>query len=207
MYPVAFHSAQRTIQVWATVGIVVFGAMSFVVGTAILSGSAPHAAVRAYNVTFANFTDTLPGVSGSAPQRTTTDIDVPVMGSNLTAVTFLISYVDNTISPLFNPAVTATITGPNGTGSMTGSVPAGGAQITVPVPNVMPGNQTVEASTEADALAIALGNSSDPTLGVGSWKVSLNVGSPLGGFLRPGATITYTIDLEVAFFAGVAKPI
>ncbi len=207
MYPVAFHSAQRTIQVWATAGIVVFAAMSFVVGTAMLSGSAPQAAQRAYNVTFMNQTASLQGTSGSAPQRTTTSVDLTVNGSNITGVTFTLSYVDNSISPLFNPSVTATITGPNGTGSMTGSVPAGGTKITVPVPNVMPANQTVEASGEADALSTAVGNSTDPSLGEGGWTVSLKVGSPLGGIFRPGATITYSIDIEVAFFVGTAKPI
>ena len=206
MYPVAFHSAQRTIQVWATVGVVVFGSMSFVVGTAILSGSAPPAALRAYNVTFANFTDSLTGASGQAPQRATTEVEVTVTGSNITYVIFSITYVDNTVSPLFNPAVTATITGPNGTGSATGSVPAGGADFTVAVPNEKPANQTVEAASEAEALAEAAGNLTDPDLGTGRWTVSLDVGSPLGGLLRPGATITYSIDLAVWFFSGSAKP-
>lgn len=207
MYPAAFHSAQRTIQVWATVGIVVFGAMSFVVGSAILSSSAPSAPHHTYNVTFSNFTNGATGASGQAPMRTTTDVDVEVTGSNITAVVFMVTYTDNSISPLFNPSVTVTVTGPNGTGSATGSVPAGGAQITVAVPNKMPANQTVEATSETDALGQAVGNASDPELGNGAWKVSLNVGSPLGGIFRPSATISYTIDLSIEFFAGSARPV
>ncbi len=204
MYPAAFQSAQLTIRIWATALIVVFGAAGVFVGGEALGPHGGSGAVYSYNVTFMNMTDSLPGASGQAPQRTTTEVEVTVTGSNITAVVFIISYVDNTVSPIFNPAVTATITGPNGTGTETGSVPAGGAEITVAVPNEKPANQTLEADSEADALAIAAGNSTDPMLGTGSWTVSLNVGSPLGGIFRPSASITYTIDIEVEYFVGSA---
>jgi hypothetical protein len=182
--------------------VVVFGA-----GVALVGGEAlgPHGgggtSSASYLVSYSNGTQSLSGASGNAPLRTTTDIAVEVTLTNLTNVTFHISYQDNTISPLFNPAVTATITGPGGAGTATDSVTAQGVDITVTIPNTMPGNATVDAASPEEALAkAATGNNA--TLGTGEWTVALQVGSPLGP--RPGGSITYDISIEVEYFVGTA---
>jgi hypothetical protein len=198
VYPPAFTSAQATVRAYGIVLVIVFGsAVAFVGGEAIGPHGGGGGGTGHWNVAFANASDSLAGATGNAALRSTTDVMVTVNATFITNVTFAITYRDNTISPLFNPAVSATITGPGGAGTASGSVPAAGAEITVTVPNVMPENATVEAATPEEAAEKAApGN--NMTLGSGEWTVSLQVGSPLGP--RPGGSITYDISVEVAYF-------
>lgn len=204
MYPPSFLSAQRTIRVWAIVGLVVFGSLSVFVGTTALAGT-PHAGGRfMYNVTFMMANKTEPGGAGTAPYLQTTDVTVKISGENITNVSFEISWTDQSFSPFTNPSVSATITGPNGTGTQSGRVNPSGSKLSVAVPNEMPANATVEASSEADALAKVAINGTNSTLGSGDWTVSLQVGAALGGRIRQGS-VSYTIAVQVDYFVGSAK--
>lgn len=201
MYPKAFASAQATLRAQGTIILVVCIAASLFVGVEALGPHGGSAGKYLYNVSYQNATDSMGGPTGTAPLRTTTDVTVVLVYSNLTNVTFTISWMDQTISPFFNPAVSATITGPNGTGSTTNRVATTGTAFSIPITNSMPANATVEAGSEEEALATA-GADNNATLGSGSWTVSLDVGSPLGP--RPGGSISYSIEIEVEYFMGTA---
>jgi hypothetical protein len=191
--------------VWAVSAMVVCAAGSVVVGTVLLTGAPPTAAHHRYNVTFMAQNDSLTGTSGSAPLRTTTDVSVKVAGKNITAVNFTVTWQDQSISPLFDPAVTASIAGPNGTGSTTGRVASRGTSLTVALPTSVPANTTVEASSEQQAIEMAGGSDLNATLGTGDWTVSLQVGGPIGP--RPGGSIAYAIAVQVEYYIGTAKPL
>lgn len=204
MYPVAFRSAQRTIRVWTIgIGAVLIVALAFA-GTTALAGHGGAGSSLTYLVSFSITNDSMSGPSGTAPMRMVTDVPVSIAGSNLTAVTFSISWQDQTLSPLTDPVVSATVTGPNGTGTETGRVMSSGTDFTILVPNDLPENQTVKAASEAEALALASAGL-NATLGAGEWTVALDVGSPLGGIVRPGASIAYTITLQLEYFVGSAE--
>jgi hypothetical protein len=128
---------------------------------------------------------------------------VAITTTNMTNVTFTVTWRDQSFSPLTNPRVTVTITGPNGTGTTTNSVSTSGMPaLSVTVPNVMPNNTTVEAATPEAALAMA-GAGNNATLGVGQWTVSMMVGGVIGP--RPGGSISYSISVSVSYFVGTAK--
>lgn len=204
MYPVSFQSAQRTIRVWTIgIGALLVVALAFA-GTTALAGHGGGGSAQTYVVSYSITNESMSGPSGSAPMRVVTEVPVAIAGSNLTAVTFSISWQDQTLSPLTDPVVTATVTGPNGTGTATGRVMSGGTDFTIMVPNELPENQTVKASSEAEALALA-SEGLNATLGSGEWTVALDVGSPLGGIVRPGAAIAYTISLQLDYFVGSAE--
>ena len=206
MFPAPYVSAQKTLRVWAVAAIVVCAAGSLVVGTVLLTSGGSTVSHHLYNVTFMVDNKTLTGVSGTAPLRTTTPVLVKVGGENITAVNFTISWQDQSISPLFNPAVSATISGPNGTGaSKMVSVSTRGTSFLIPLNNTVPANATVEAQNEGDALNQAGGTDMNATIGMGDWTVSLKVGGPIGP--RPGGSIAYSIAVEIEYFVGTAKPL
>ena len=201
MYPKAFASAQATLRTQGTIVLVVCVVASLFVGVEALGPHGPAAGKYLFNVSYKNETAALTGSSGTAPLRTTTDVTVAIALENMTMVNFTISWMDQTFSPFFNPSVTATIAGPNGTGSTTNRVATAGTSFAIPITNAMPDNSTVEAGSADEALAMA-GSSNNATLGTGDWKVSLQVGSPLGP--RPGGTISYSIEVKVDYFEGTA---
>lgn len=202
MYPQAYGSAQATLRTQGTIVIVVALIASLVVGTEALSPHGGGGGLFSYNVSYQNVTGDEPGGTGTASISMTTDITITIAASNLTNVTFTISYVDNTRSPLTNPSVRATVTGPNGTGTASNAVTTQGSDLTVTVPNEMPANSTVQAASPDEALAKA-STGNNATLGTGEWTISLVVGKPLGP--RPGGgTISYTIDVKVEYFVGTA---
>jgi hypothetical protein len=201
VYPKAYGSAQATLRTQGAMVLAIAVIASLVVGTQALSAPGPGGGTFPYNVSYQSMTGDEPGSSGSAPLSTTTDVKIALTATNLTNVTFTVSWTDNTISPFFNPTVTATVTGPNGTGTTTDRVANAGTDLTVTVPNEMPANSTVQAGSPEEALAKAsAGNNA--TLGTGEWTVSLTVGKPLGP--RPNGSISYTVDIKTEYFVGTA---
>jgi hypothetical protein len=206
MFPAPYLSAQKTLRVWAVGAMIVCAAGSVVVGTVLLTSGAPSVSHHLFNVTFWLKNATLTGASGTAPLRTTTPVLVKVAGENITAVNITITWQDQSISPLFNPAVSATISGPNGTGaSKSGPVSTRGTSFLVPINTTVPSNTTTEASNADDAINMAGGSDLNATLGSGDWSVSLKVGGPIGP--RPGGSIAYTIAVQIEYFVGTAKPL
>jgi hypothetical protein len=207
VYPKAYGSAQATLRAQGSIVLAVAVIASLVVGTQAFTPHGQGGGAYGFTVAFKNATTTLPGSSGSAPLKTTTDVKITIEAMNqtmyLTNVTFTISWQDTTRSPFTNPTVSATVTGPNGTGSATNRVMTSGTDIAITVPNEMPENQTtVQAASGDEAVTTAAGTANNATLGVGEWTVSLVVGSPLGPRLSGG--ISYSIDVKVEYFAGTA---
>lgn len=206
MMAFSVQQTQRRLQIVGTVGILVAAGASFLVVEPILGGGGPAATLAMYNVSFMDMTGAGPGASGSARFFTTAQETIAVDQANITQVVFHISYTDNSISPIFNPAVTVTIQGPEGSGGGTTSVPgSGSADVQVAVNNLVPANQTVEASSSEDALAQATADAANTTLGMGDWMVSIDVGAPLAGRIRPSGSISYTIALDIMYFEGSAE--
>lgn len=206
MMAFSVQQTQRKLQTLGIVGIIAAAALSLVTVAPVLVGGGPGPSVSAYLVNFTLVDASGQGASGSAPFLQTTDVNIPVDHANLTAVSFNVSYVDNSVSPLFNPAVTVTVQGPAGAGGTSGPVqPGATATFQVAVNNMVPENQSVDAASADEALQKALGDSGNTTLGMGDWTVSLDVGAPLGGRIRPSGTITYTITLDFTYFDAVAE--
>jgi hypothetical protein len=179
--------------VYAIVLIIVTAAATAFVGGEVVGNHGIPASRGLYSVSFMNATESLTGTSGTAPQ---------ISATNLTNVTFIVTWQDQSFSPLTNPVVTVTVTGPNGTGTATDRVTTSGMPaLSVTVTNVMPANSTVEAGSPEEALAMANANN-NATLGTGEWTVSLQVGNVIGP--RPGGSISYSISVEVEYFVGTA---
>jgi hypothetical protein len=75
----------------------------------------------------------------------------------------------------------------------------------VAVNNEVPLNGTVEATSPEEAVGKATGDVENATIGVGDWTVTIDVGAPLAGRIRPSGSITYTINVETKYFAGNAE--
>jgi hypothetical protein len=197
------QAIQRKITVMGVIGLVAAAAISTVVVLPSIHTQGGPAATLVFNVTFANQTGEGPSASGTIPYRQSQDTMVEVMHGNLTTVTFSVTYQDNSISPFTNPAVSVMITGPDGAGSGGGSVPAAGNVFDIVLPNEAPENQTVEASSETEALAMATGGANNTTVGSGEWTLAFTVGSALGP--RPQGSIMYTVSVSYSYYEGRAQ--
>jgi len=202
---------QRKLRIAAVAVILVGGSGSLIVVGPVLAGPAHHPNMATYNVSFFTVNGTETGASGSANYLSTVTEHVKINGTNLTFVVFKISYTDQSLSPLTNPSVRATITPPNGTvvNGTTASIPvmSSGTSIILGLPNNIPANATVEASSEAEAIAKAGGDPANATAGSGDWTVDLQVGAAAFGRIRPSGSITFTIAVEVQGYEGKATKV
>lgn len=205
MMAYSVQQTQRKLQTLGIVGIVAAAALSLIAVAPALGGGGASGSVSSYLVNYTLMEGSGQGASGSAPFLQTTTVSIPVDQVNLTKVTFHVSYQDNSISPLFNPTVTVTVQGPDGGGTSGTVSPGQNAMFEVPVNNLVPENQTVDATSPDEALQKAVGGDVNSTLGVGDWSVEIDVGAPLGGRIRPSGTITYTITLDFSYFEGIAE--
>jgi hypothetical protein len=206
MMAFSIQQTQRRLQIVGVAGIVLAAGSSFLIVEPILGGGSAGGALAMYNVSFIEVAGAGAGASGSASFLSSAQATVPVDQANLTQLIFHISYTDNSFSPLFNPAVTVTILGPEGSGGGSGSVPPGQtADIQVTINNLVPANQTLEATSTEEALSKATGDSANATIGMGDWMVTVDVGAPLAGRIRPSGTISYTIALDMTYFEGTAE--
>jgi hypothetical protein len=199
------------LRIVAVATLVVLTPLSFIVVGPVIAGPSNHPSLAVYNVTFVKVNGTMPGNSGSASYSSTINEMIAVNGTNLTAVIFTISYVDQSRSPFTNPAVSATITAPNGTvvNGSGSSIPvsANGVTVVFVLPVMVPANATVEATSEEEAIAKAAGGSTNATAGTGDWIITLDIGSAAFGRFRPTGGITYTIAVAVTGFQGKATKI
>jgi hypothetical protein len=206
MMAFSHQDLQRKLRTYGAVGLIVAAAGSFVVVEQALGGGGGGASVALYNVTFMINNGTGEGASGNAAFRSTATVQIPISQVNLTMVTFSMTYQDNSVSPLFNPAVNVAVQGPEGAGGATGSVSPGQPLVMpVAVNNEVPLNGTVEATSPEEAVGKATGDVENATIGVGDWTVTIDVGAPLAGRIRPSGSITYTINVETKYFAGNAE--
>lgn len=203
----AIQSAQKTIRVIGVALMVIGGIGGTVVIGPALGGGTANTQVHAYNVTFIAMNGTGPSATGSGDYFSTVPVSIGINMSNLTVVTFTVSFQDNSLSPLTNPAVTVTISGPNGTGTSTGSANSAGVAFPILVNNIPPANATVDASSEGEAIAKAAGNMTDGSLGSGDWTVTLDIGATFFGRIRPQSSITYSIEVAFEYFEGKATTI
>ncbi len=205
MMAFSIEQTQRKVRTLGVALLVAAAALGMITVAPILGGGSSGPATALYNVTFMSMNGSAPGASGSAGFLSSADVPITIDQPNLTLVTFHISYTDNSISPLFNPAVTATIVGPDGSGGGQGSVSPGQTlNVPITVNNAVPDNATVEATSPDDAVGRATGNETNSSLGMGDWSVTLDVGAPLAGRIRPSGTISYTISVDVMYFEGNA---
>ena len=197
------QAIQRKLTVFAVILLVAVAGISTVALVPTLTTSQGPAGSVLFNVTFLNQSGSFGPVVGNIPYRQMEDITVEVVQENLTDVTFLIAYQDQSFSPFTNPAVSVQITGPEGAGTGGGSVSTAGSPFPIVIANEMPENQTVEATSEADALAKVTAGANNTTAGSGTWILSFNVGSALGP--RPQGSIAYTIEISYSYYEGRAQ--
>ncbi|HEX9710471.1 MAG TPA: hypothetical protein VGB42_10975 [Candidatus Thermoplasmatota archaeon] len=206
MMAFSVQGLQRKVQTIGAAGIIVAAALSLVAVGPVLGGGPPATQVGLYNVTFPISNGTAQGSSGSAGFFSMAEAAVTIDQANLTMVIMHISYVDNSLSPLFNPAVTATIQGPDNSGSATGPVPPGQtADFIIAINNDVPPNTTLQAGSPEEAIDQATPDDTNTTAGMGEWTVTLDVGAPLAGRVRPSGSITYTITVDIQYFEGAAE--
>lgn len=206
MMAYSVQETQRKLQTLGAVGIIAAAALSLVAVGPALAGGPPPSSLSLYNVTYALNNGSAEGSSGSADFFSTADAMVEVVQANLTLVIMHISYTDNSLSPLFNPAVTVTIAGPVDTQGTTGQLSASGpTDFMLAVPNEIPTNTTIQASSPEAAIDQATPDDANATIGMGQWTITFDVGSPPGGRIRPSGTITYTIVVDIQYFVAAAS--
>jgi hypothetical protein len=75
------------------------------------------------------------------------------------------------------------------------------------VPNTVPANTTVEASSAEEAIAKAGAGAGNATAGTGDWTVTLEIGAAAFGRIRPSGGISYSIEVRTEGFQGKATKI
>lgn len=165
-----------------------------------------------YEVSFGTVSTEDDPIQGVVTVDNDVSIGQAVHLQSLNMVFVCLSWTDNSMSPLSDPAVMFEVTPANlvdAEGNPVApkrtSVPPGGGCLYFVV-NELPPNRTVEASSGQEAIDLASASSIDSHAGSGEWEVLISAASARGEKLHPAASVSYTLEFRYQTIVGTAAP-